>query len=103
MKCDSCYLERESVKHRYYGICLCDDCHFLPTQPPREKPCSTHSPLVELKLLQRQVESAISMYQAGDFVPMTEQEKTEHASRFGAETFVIGDFVITKRKKYDFR
>lgn len=101
MKCDSCYLERESVKHRYYGICLCDDCHLLPrddfkSEPPR------NTPLDDLRLLKQQIDSAISLVREGDLVPLTEQERIAHARRYGVQAFVIGDFVITKRKKYDF-
>ncbi len=55
------------------------------------------APIDELRMLQRQLEAAISMVESGKLVPMSEAERIEHASRFGAGAFVIGDFVITKR------
>lgn len=51
----------------------------------------------ELKRLQRQIQSAILLIESGDMVSMTEQERLEHANRFGPGAFVVGDFVITKR------
>jgi hypothetical protein len=55
------------------------------------------APADELKKLQRQLEVAIGMVERGDLKPMSEQERIEHASRFGVGAFIIGDFVIRRK------
>ena len=57
------------------------------------------APVDELRMLQRQIEVAVGMVERGDLVPMSEQERIENASRFGVGAFVIGDFVITRRRE----
>jgi indole-3-glycerol phosphate synthase len=52
----------------------------------------------ELNKLQRQLETAIEMVERGDIVIMSERERIEHIRRFGVDAFLIGDFVITRRK-----
>lgn len=54
----------------------------------------------ELRLLQRQIQSAIEMVERGELIPMMEQERNKHTGRFGVGVFLVGDFVI-KRRNYD--
>lgn len=51
-------------------------------------------PLEELKTLQRQIQTAISM--RDQLIPMPEQERLEYTNRYGRHAFVVGDYVITK-------
>lgn len=55
----------------------------------------------ELESLKRQIDIAIALIKCGATVPMSEQERTDHASRFGPGAFVVGDFVIARRANND--
>ena len=54
----------------------------------------------ELRELRREIEAAIVIVDAGLLKPMTDLETMDHDARYGRRSFVIGDFVI-RRRKYD--
>lgn len=51
----------------------------------------------ELRKLQTQLSNVIVMIEKNELVTMTEQERIDHASRFGPGAFVVGEFVIKRR------
>ena len=55
------------------------------------------APLDELRNLQKQLATAIYLVETNQLSTMTEQERIDHASRFGPGAFVVGDYVIKKR------